>query len=155
VVLLSAIQDFEGRTLSAVPGLLGKLRYVALLCKNKGEGFHWGLQKIYGSGAAEKAIKNSHRALIGQVLRTPLRDLEEDLRHSAARAQVTEFELLACFGTSERNAPPVQNFRASEKHFMSVLHTLSALAQHNALAIPQNVLPPPPPAQSPRPPVGA
>ena len=145
MVLLSAIEDFQVRTLRAVPGLLGKLRYVAFLC-NKGD-FHWGLQKLYGSVVAEKAIRDSQRALITQILRTPLADLADDLQNSAAAAQVTDFELLTYLETTERNSLTAENFRASEKHFMSVLHTLSALAQNKMPANRQDVSPLPPPAR--------
>ena len=51
VVLKSALEDFEGSTLSAVPGLLGKLRYLARLY-TRGVYSHWGMEKVYGSGAA-------------------------------------------------------------------------------------------------------
>ena len=145
MVLLSAIEDFQVRTLRAVPGLLGKLRYVAFLC-NKGD-FHWGLQKLYGSVVAEKAIRDSQRALITQILRTPLADLADDLQNSAAAARVTNFELLTYLETTERNSLTAENFRASEKHFMSVLHTLSALAQNKMPANRQDVSPLPPPAR--------
>ncbi len=48
VMLRSALEDFEDSTLSAVPGLLGKLRYVALLHSGGGVYSHWGLEKVYG-----------------------------------------------------------------------------------------------------------
>ena len=146
MVLLSAIQDFQVRTLRAVPGLLGKLRYVAFL-RYKGEGFHWGLEKLYGSVVAEKAIMDSQRALITQVLRTPLADLADDLQNSAAAAQVSDSELLTYLETTGQNSLTRENFRASEKHFMSVLHTLSALAQNKMPANRQDVSPLPPPAR--------
>jgi hypothetical protein len=58
-----------------------------------------------------------------------LRDLAEDLQGSAISADVKEFEFLSTLEPSVRDDLTVQNFRASEKHFMSV-HTLSALAQN-------------------------
>jgi hypothetical protein len=145
VVLTSAVQDFEGRTLSAVPGLLGKLRYVALLHNNTGTYSHWGLEKIYGSGGAERAIRSSHGTLIARILKIPLRDLADDLQYSAANAQITDYELLSCLDTPSGNGPAVQSFNASEKHFRSVLHTLSALVQNRAPAIPRDASPLPPP----------
>lgn len=144
VVLTSAAEDFEGRTLNAVPGLLGKLRYVALLHDNRGTYSHWGLEKVYGSGSAEKAIRSSHGALIARILKTPLRVLADDLQHSAAGAQITDFELLSSLERPVRNGLPVQRFNASEKHFRSVLHTLSALVQSRPLASPQDASPLPP-----------
>jgi hypothetical protein len=145
VVLTSAVQDFEDRTLRAVPGLLGKLRYVALLHNNAGTYSHWGLEKVYGSGGAERAIRSSHGTLIARILKTPLRDLADDLQYSAANAQITDYELLSCLDTPSGNGPAVQSFNASEKHFRSVLHTLSALVQNRAPAIPRDASPLPPP----------
>src|SRR5229473_4580055 len=83
VVLRSAVEDFEGSTLSAVPGLLGKLRYVALLRNGRAAYSHWGLKKVYGSGMAEQAIRTSHGTLIARMLTTTLRDLADDLERSA------------------------------------------------------------------------
>jgi hypothetical protein len=79
VLLRSALEDFENSTLSAVPGLLGKLRYLARLHNGGGAYSHWGLGKVYGSGPAENAIRASHQTLVSQILRTPLRDLADDL----------------------------------------------------------------------------
>jgi hypothetical protein len=144
VVLTSAVEDFEGRTLNAVPGLLGKLRYVALLHNNRGTYSHWGLEKVYGSGSAEKAIRSSQGALIARILKTPLRVLADDLQHSAAGAQITDFELLSSLDRPGGKGLPAQRFNASEKHFRSVLHTLSVLVQSRPLASRQDASPLPP-----------
>jgi hypothetical protein len=138
VVLTSAFEDFEGRTLSAVPGLLGKLRYVAHLCNSSGAYSHWGLEKVHGSDAAERAIRSSQRTLVTRILRTPLRDLADDLQRSATAADMKDFEFLSTLERPVRSDLPVRNFRASEKHFMSVLHTLSALAQNRVPANSRN-----------------
>jgi hypothetical protein len=147
VVLTSAFEDFEGRTLSAVPGLLGKLRYVAHLCDSSGAYSHWGLEKIHGGDAAGKAMRSSQRTLLTRILRTPLRDLADDLQRSATGAEMKDLDFLSTLERPVRNDLPVQNFRASEKHFMSVLHTLSALAQNRVPANPQDVSPLLPPAR--------
>ncbi len=147
VVLRSALDDFENSTLSAVPGLLGKLRYVARLHNGGGAYSHWGLEKVYGSAPAEKAIRVSHGALVARILRTPLRDLEDDLQRSAAGAQITDFEFLTCLEIPPGNELPAQKFRASEKHFRSVLQTLSALVQNRVPATLRDASPLPPPAQ--------
>lgn len=148
VLLRSALEDFESSTLSAVPGLLGKLRYVARLHNGGGAYSHWGLEKVYGSGPAEKAIQASHGVLVSGILRTPLRDLADDLKWSAAGAQITELEFLSCLETPLGNAlPPTQRLQASEKHFRSVLHSLSALVQNREPATPRDASPLPPLAQ--------
>lgn len=147
MVLTSAFEDFEGRTLSAVPGLLGKLRYVAHLCNSSGAYSHWGLEKVHGSDAAGRAIQSSQRTLVTRILRTPLKDLIDDLRQSATGAEMKDFEFLSTLERPLKGNLPVQDFRASEKHFMSVLHTLSALAQNRVLANPPDESPLPPPAR--------
>jgi hypothetical protein len=147
VLVTSAFEDFEGRTLSAVPGLLGKLGYVAHLCNSSGAYSHWGLEKVHGSDAAGKAIRSSQRTLVTRILRTPLRDLADDLQTSATGAEMKDFEFLSALGRPVKGDLPVQNFRASEKHFMSVLHTLSALAQNRVPSNPQDVSPLLPPAR--------
>lgn len=145
--LTSAFEDFEGRTLSAVPGVLGKLRYVAHLCNSSGGYLHWGLEKVHGRDAAEKAILSSQRTLVARILRTPLRDLADDLQRSATGAEMKDFEFLSILERPLRDDLPVQNFRASEKHFRSVLHILSALAQNREPSNPQDVSPLLPPAR--------
>jgi hypothetical protein len=156
VVLISPGEDFEGKTLRAVPGLLGKLRYVVtLLNKGIGAHSHWGLERVHGSHNAKKAMRASHGALIAQILKTPLRDLARDLEHSAASAQTTDYELLAALDGAEGGVAPGNKYKASAKHFNSVLHTLFALAQNRASASHPDASPPPPPDQSLQPPAGA
>jgi hypothetical protein len=147
VLLRSALEDFRSGTLSAVPGLLGKLRYVTRLRDGRGVYTHWGLEKVYGNEPAEKAIRASHVFLVSQILRTPLRNLADDLEWSAAGAQMTDFEFLSCLATPLENALPAQESSHSEKHFRSVLQTLSALVQNRVPAIPRDASPLPPLAQ--------
>lgn len=144
MVLRSAFEDFQSSTLSAVPGLLGKLRYLVLLHNGDGSYSHWGLERVYGSGAAEKAMRTSHGILVSGILRTPLSELAEDLKGSATGAQITELEFLSCLETPQANALPAQRFQASEKHFRSVLHSLFALVQNRARATPRDASPLPP-----------
>jgi hypothetical protein len=146
VILRSAFEDFEDNTLSAVPGLLGKLRYVTLLHNGGGCYSHWGLEKVYGSGRAEKAIRASHGALVARILRTPLRDLVDDLKWSAKCAQITDFEFLSGLRVQE-SALPAESLQTSAKHFRSVLQTLFALAQNKVPASPRDASPLRPPAQ--------
>src|SRR5260370_38024503 len=63
VMLRSALEDFEDSTLSAVPGLLGKLRYVALLHSGGGGCLHWGVGKICMEGTAREGIRTLPRGL--------------------------------------------------------------------------------------------
>jgi len=147
VVLRSALEDFESSTLSAVPGLLGKLRYVARLHSGGGAYSHWGLEKVHGSGPAEKAMRATHATLVAQILRTPLRELADDLKWSAAGAEITDLEFLSGLEPPRGNTLPAQRLQASEKHFRSVLQTLSALVENRAAATRPGESPLPRPAQ--------
>ncbi len=150
VVLKSALEDFEGVTLGAVPGLLGKLRYLARIGTHRGYS-HWGMGKVYGSGAAERAIRTSHESLVAKVLRTPLRDLAGDLEASAAGAEITDIEVLSAL-EMPTTTPAHQGLRAkrlgpSERHFKSVLRTLGALVQSKEPASPPDASPLLPPGR--------
>jgi hypothetical protein len=150
VALKSALEDFEGSTLSAVPGLLGKLRYLARLYTRGGYS-HWGMEKVHGSGTAERAIRTSHGNLVTKVLRTPLRDLSTDLEESAAAAEITDVEVLSALETP-MGTPAHQGWRAkrlgtAERHFKLVLRTLAALAQSKEPANPRDASPLLPPGR--------
>jgi hypothetical protein len=82
MTLKSALQDVKETTLSAVSGLLGKLAYLASLRRKEGRYEHWGMESIYGAEAAERALKTAHSDILKTVLRTPIAQLEQDLKVS-------------------------------------------------------------------------
>jgi len=123
--LKSAREDFESTTLSAVPGLLGRLFYVGRLQDGKGRYAHWGLAKVYGDDAAQGAIGASHRTLLSEVLKKPLAVLLKDARTSCANEQAKERELLA----SLTQAQPRPLSSAALAHLRSVRSALSALLE--------------------------
>ncbi len=84
--LLPIKDEFLVRTLANVPGLWVKLVYISELRENDTY-VHWGLTRIYGVEATQRALREVHRALFLQVLRTPLRQLVEDVACSAAGKQ--------------------------------------------------------------------
>ena len=147
MVLTSAAEDFEGKTLRAIPGLLGKLRYVTLLRDKGGVYSHWGLEKVYGASSAERAMRSSHGSLIAQILRTPLQELRTDVQRSAEGAQIATVELLSSLEEPVANARVDRDTVASQRHFRSVLHTLSALVQNIPPAASQSELQLQPPVQ--------
>jgi hypothetical protein len=134
VALKSAIEDFDTCTLGAIPDLLGKLHYLADLHDGRGNYAHWGMGRVFGKEAARRAMRISHTTVMTRLLRTPLRELREDLNHSAATQGTTATEFLASLETRARNALPVGSPLGAEKHFMAVLHALSALAEAQAHA---------------------
>src|SRR5205807_4599335 len=83
MTLKSAVQDVKDTTLSAVSGLLGKLRYLASLRHEEGRYRHWGMSLVHGSDSSERALKTAHAEVATDVLRTPLAALVEDLHESS------------------------------------------------------------------------
>ena len=147
MALRSALEDFEGTSLGAICGLLGKLHYFAELHDGRGRYSHWGMRRVYGEEAARRAMRTSHAAVLTRVLRTPLRVLAEDLSSSASSAQVTALAFLSSLGNLAAQALPAGAVAASQSHLMAVLHALSALVESQARASRQGASPPPPPVQ--------
>jgi hypothetical protein len=135
MTLRSALEDFEANTLGAVPGLLGKLSYTSSLHDGSGAYRHWGLEKIHGADAAQRAIGSAHRMLLSRVLKAPLPVLLDDLQTSCAGEQRTETEFL--FGLTERPSLPKPISPAAPGHLRSVLHALSALLENRRVASPR------------------
>lgn len=130
MTLISALEDLQETTLRAIVGCLRKLQYVAGLRKQDGTYTHWGLVRVHGEGTAEKALAQAHRALLSEVLSTPLHHLEEDAEQSSELAGVpakTYLEQLS--GESSELLPPSPG-AGSARHLSSVLHALSSLLRH-------------------------
>jgi hypothetical protein len=143
VALRSALEDFEGATLGAIPGVLAKLHYIAGLHDGCGNYSHWGMGRTYGEDAARRAIRSLHAAVLAQVLRMPLRDLDEDLRRSALGAHTDVSAFLGSLRKLASQALPGRSLPASEKHFTVVLDALSTLLRNPESATHPDALPPP------------
>jgi hypothetical protein len=145
MALKSALEDFDTCTLGAIPPLLGKLHYLAELHDGRGNYSHWGMSRVFGKDVARRALRTSHAMVMNRVLRTPLRELTEDLNHSASKHGTTPVEFLSSLETRARNALPAGFPAGAERHFMAVLHTLSALVEGQAHASHPGAWPPLPP----------
>jgi hypothetical protein len=146
--LKSALEDFEANTLEVVPGLLGRLCYVGRLHDGEGRYEHWGLAKVYGNEAAERAIRASHRVLFSEILKKPLAFLLADVPASCSNEQLTAPEFLARL----TQAAPKPLSPAARAHLGSVLSALSALVESRNIATPPIASPPQPPGRESRPP---
>ncbi len=151
--LRSALDDLASTTLRAMSGLWEKLQYFAGL-RSTGNYHHWGLSRIYGKVKAQQALKDAHQQVLKEVLRKPVRDLQQDLRQASECQGLKPAAYLEKLKESGPDLLPEDPGPAAERHFSSVLFALSALEQHQGDAIPQDALPSPPPAPRPPRPAG-
>jgi len=129
MTLLSAVEDFSTRTLATIPGVLGKLRYVAGLRLEDGRYEHWGMTRIYGESAVQQMLEDVHRDLVLQVLRMPLAELVSDASECAEREQVTPAEYVAQLRADADKLVPEKIGGGSVRHFNSVLQAISSLTR--------------------------
>jgi hypothetical protein len=148
--LKSALEDFEANTLGAVTGSLGRLSYVGTLHDGNGTYEHWGLAKVYGNDAAQRAMRLSHRALLSEVLKRPLAGLLSDVGALCSNQHLTAGEFLSALADSQ----PKPLSPAARAHLRSVLSALSALTASRIPANPQDASQLPQSAQEPQPPAG-
>jgi len=128
-MILSAAEDFSGKTLAAVPGTLGKLRYVAGLRQDSGVYSHWGMSRSHGDAAANQAIAGAHADIFVEILRTPLNELAGELERLAGEHETNSRELVAALLAEGELLVPQSLKGGSRRHFNSVLLALSALAK--------------------------
>lgn len=131
--LKSAIEDFEANTLGVVPTLLARFSYLGRLEDGSGKYAHWGLAKVYGDDAAQRAIRSSHRVLLSEILKKPLAILLEDVPAACANEQLSASEFL----TRLSKALPKPLSPAARAHLGSVLSALSALIESRNIANPR------------------
>lgn len=124
------MQDLRETTLAAVSGLLAKLAYLASLRRRDGGYLHWGLSLLHGEEASDRALKTAHSEALSAVLRTPLLDLTEDLRHSSQPSDKTAGAYVDSMREQFTELLPSSQDDASAKHLNSVLVALSKLEQN-------------------------
>lgn len=136
MTLKSAFEDVIGTTLAAVTGTIGKLDYVSRLRRREGYS-HWGLARVHGEEPAQKALAESHRLLFLKLLRTPLRDLREDVEVSSEGLQVNPEEYAENLRRQSAELLPPDLGGGSARHFSSVLQALSSLTKSRRHATPR------------------
>jgi hypothetical protein len=127
MTLLSAAEDFAYKTLPALPGVLGKLRYVSGLRQADGRYEHWGLVRVYGEQAVQQVLGDKHRDLMMQVLRLPLRELVADAIECAEHEEASPADYVALLTEDAKKLIPENVGGGSAHHFRTVLQTLSGL----------------------------
>jgi hypothetical protein len=131
VRLFSTFDDFNRTTLASVPGVFGKLDYIAGLRDENGQYQHWGLARVYGEEAAQQAIAEAHRTLFLQLLRMPLRDLVKDLPDAEAARKKGLRPFLEDVKSRSDRFIPADLGGGSARHFNSVIDSLLALVKRS------------------------
>ena len=126
-MLISPAEDFS-KTLSAIAGTLGKLRYLAGLRQGNGEYFHWGMVRRHGEANANRAIAQVHTDLFLVTLRTPIQTLWEETMSVAEGHSANLKEYLGELLEQRESLLPAQLEGGAERHFNSVLLGLCSLA---------------------------
>ena len=121
-------------TLAALPGAWGRLQYVSKLRREDGQYDHWGLTRLHGEAAVQRALGAAHRDVYLEVLRTPLARLLEDANLSAAEQELNAAAYLGELSAGWRELLPPDPAGGTAPHFSSVLRALSALAQARSSA---------------------
>src|SRR5689334_20865789 len=91
MTLKSAFEDVIGTTLAAISGVIARLDYVSGLRSASRKTYaHWGLGRVYGESAADRALAEAHRLLFLKLLRTSLRVLREDVEVSCGEEMAAD-----------------------------------------------------------------
>lgn len=127
MTILSPSEDFWCRSLADFPGPVSKLEYIVSLRTESGAYAHWGLTRVHGEAAANQAIANAHTKIFLEILRTPLSQLQRELRSLAQEQGAHARDLLDAFlERGERLVPHSLN-GGSRRHFNSIWESLSAI----------------------------
>lgn len=130
MTLKSAVEDLQSRTLRAVSGLLGKLDYLASLREPDGSYSHWGLARVHGEPATQRALGDEHRGVVTRILRTPLRTLLNDVDESTTPKGVGSVVFLEQMNDRASQVVPGAPGAGTERHLNSVLRALLRLAKN-------------------------
>ena len=136
MTLKSALQDLRESTLAAVSGLLAKLAYLAALRRREGGYQHWGMALVHGEESSERALKAAHTEVLSSVLRTPISQLEEDLRESSQDSDKNAEAYVEGLREHFNELLPSPQDEVAASHLNSVLVALSTLEKNRKAASP-------------------
>jgi hypothetical protein len=126
--LKSVKEDLQGSTLRAVSGLLGRLEYFTSLRQEDGSYSHWGLSRVHGEEAAQRALAEAHQENVSLILRTPMRNLLDDAQ-SSIQTGTDQERFLQALEDRRAQTLPKDPSAGSRRHLSSVLRALSALVK--------------------------
>ena len=127
MTLKSVKEDLQGSTLRAVSGLLGRLEYFTSLRQEDGSYSHWGLSRVHGEEAAQRALAEAHQENVSLILRTPMRNLLDDAQQSSVQIGRDQARFLQQL--EDPKTLPKDPSAGSRRHLSSVLRALSALVK--------------------------
>jgi hypothetical protein len=90
---------------------------------------HWGLSRIHGEVAAQRAVEDAHRATVTGILRTPIERLVRDATVSGASRGTDAETLVTDLSARLPEILPGQPSAGSSRHLSSVLHALLSLTR--------------------------
>jgi hypothetical protein len=135
MTLYSALEDLASRTLAALPSRLSRLLYLSGLRDARGRYSHWGLNLVHGEEETQRAAAQAHEQVVGEVLRTPLQELEPDAAQASRQAGTPEGVFLQEMQSRSDELMVPEMGPESHKHLSSVLLALSRLAHSKRAAI--------------------
>jgi len=125
--MLRTIDEETLRSVSAVPGNLARLAYLASLQQGPGDYNHWGLIREYGKEAVSAAFRRSHQLVIDTVLQTDISELLGEVLVAAKDRRESVVQFLERL-LSGRFLKPPEFPRHAEIHFSWLCESLRALA---------------------------
>ena len=147
MTLKSALQDLRETTLAAISGLLAKLAYLGSIHRRDGSYKHWGMTLVHGEDAADHALRQAHTEVLSKVLRSPISDLEEDLRQSSEAAQEPTTAYVTGMREQFDELLPSPKDPVASRHLNSVLVALWSLQKNRKRATRSASSPLPPPGR--------
>ncbi len=136
MTLFSTKDDFCRTTLAGLPGVLAKLDYVSSLRDADGRYQHWGLARVYGDEATQRAIAEVHRLLFLELLRMPMRKLLLDAASAGSASKRSLQAFVEDLGERASGLVPAELGGGSLRHFNSMISALSALVKTLPAATP-------------------
>lgn len=126
MTLLSASEDFQGRTLSAFESVLDMLVYLRELRGETGLYSHWGMRRTYGEAGANTAIASVHSQVWIEMLRTPINELASDLKKMD---EDRRNKVIRELKDVKRLCIPAELTGGSVRHFSSIVLALECLSR--------------------------